>query len=432
MHEELGEADQQMLERIEKAHFNYFVEQSNPVTGLTKDRSRESSAASIAAIGFSLTAYGVAVEKGWVKRDAAARYTEKVLSTLWQGKQGPEPSGVCGDHGFYYHFLNPTSGLRDDHCELSTIDTTLLLAGVLYCRNFYRQDTDREIAIRDYAEKIYRRVDWNWAARGTDEISMGWTPEHGFIKKNWSGYDEASLLCLLAMGSPTHATPASTWVKYMASAKIGSPYGRRQMQFGPLFGHQYTQVWIDMRNLHNDTTKKIGLDFFQNSRLATLSQHDYFIDNPEKFDAYGELDWGLTACDGPGDINKSIDGRKRRFYNYVARGYPKIPPCPDDGTIAPTAAAASLPFAPEIVLPTLRHWLKDRPEIFGKIGFYDAFNPTFDRSKPSGWVDAECIGIDQGPILLMVENYRSGSVWKIMEKDPYLQKGLKAAGFTKE
>jgi len=425
----LSGADEKMLDQIQRAHFEYFLRQSDNVSGLTKDRSRQNSAASIAAVGFSLTAFGVAVDHGWISRELAADYTLKVLNTLWSGKQGSEPRGVNGNHGFFYHFLNCQTGERDDSCELSTIDTTLLLAGVLFCKNYYTAHSAKETQIRNLADKIYRRVDWNWAAHNTDRISMGWTPEHGFIERNWTGYDEASLLCLLAMGSPTHPTPASTWQKYMATAKIGSPYGRKQMQFGPLFGHQYTQVWIDMRELQNATTKKVGFDFFQNSRAATLTQHDYAIDNPLKYDGYSALDWGLTACDGPGSIDKIVGGRKRKFYNYVARGYPSVPPSPDDGTIAPTAAAASLPFAPEIVLPTLRHWLKKRPEIFSSIGFRDAFNPTFDRSEPSGWVDPECIGIDQGPIVLMIENYRSASVWKVMARDSYIQTALKQAGF---
>ncbi len=427
----LTEADNKMLEQIQKAHFQYFLQQSNSTTGLTKDRSRENSACSIAAVGFSLTSYGVAANHGWITREQAADYSLKVLNTLITGKQGNEAKGVNGNQGFFYHFLDCQTGLRDDSCELSTIDTTLLLAGVLYSKNYFTADSAKESKIRDLAEKIYRRVDWNWAAHNADRISMGWTPERGFIERNWTGYDEASLLCLLAMGSPTYATPPSTWHKYMASGKIGSPYGRRQMQFGPLFGHQYTQVWVDMRQLENATTKIIGHDFFQNSRKATLTQYDYAIKNSLKYDGYSALDWGLTACDGPGSIDKVVGGRKRKFYNYVARGYPSIPPSPDDGTIAPTAAAGSLPFAPEIVMPTLRHWLKKRPEIFCEIGFKDAFNPTFEQSKPSGWVDSECVGIDQGPILLMIENYRTGSVWKVMEKDPYIQAGLKKAGFVK-
>ncbi len=176
------------------------------------------------------------------------------------------------------------------------------------------------------------------------------------------------------------------------------------------------------------TNKKLGFDYFQNSRQAALAQHEYAIANPQKWNGYGSLDWGLTASDGPADVTKTVDGKEREFHTYNARGFPNAP---DDGTIAPTAAASSLPFVPEIVMPTLRHWLNDRPEIFGRLGFQDAFNPTFDATKPSGWVDRETLGIDQGPILLMAENYRNGSIWQTMTKDQNLATALDKAGFTR-
>ena len=215
----------------------------------------------------------------------------------------------------------------------------------------------------------------------------------------------------------------------MSTAKVSEPYGHKSLEFGPLFAHQYSQVWLDLRGMMDATAKKVGFDYFQNSRRATLAQHDYAIQNPLNFSEYGAHDWGLTASDGPGDVTKTVNGQQREFHSYNARGFPNAP---DDGTIAPTAAASSLPFAPEIVLPTLRHWYNDRPEILGHLGFSDAFNPTFDTSKPSGWVDKETLGIDQGPILLMTENYRNRSIWQTMKDDPYFQTGFNRAGFTRE
>ncbi|MBI2809695.1 MAG: hypothetical protein HYX67_02530 [Candidatus Melainabacteria bacterium] len=202
--------------------------------------------------------------------------------------------------------------------------------------------------------------------------------------------------------------------------------GQKSLEFGPLFGHQYTQVWMDYRGIKDATNQKLGFDYFENSRRAAQAQHAYAVANPMGWKGYGSLDWGLTASDGPGDVVKNIDGKPVEFKSYNARGFPNAP---DDGTIAPTAAASSLPFVPELVLPTLKHWYNDRPEIVGPLGFQDAFNPTFDATKPSGWVDRETLGIDQGPILLMTENFRTGMVWGKMKGDPYLTTALKKAGF---
>jgi hypothetical protein len=422
-------ADQVMLEGMQKAHFEYFKKYSDPDTGLTKDRSTDQSPASVAAVGFSLTAHGVAADHGWVTREQAADYTLKVLNTLWSAKQGSEAQGTSGDHGFFYHFLDPKTGTRAGENEISTIDTALLMSGVLFSKNYFNGNTPKETQIRELSDNLYRRVDWNWALTQKGELSMGWTPEHGFIPATWQGYNEAPILLLLGIGSPTHPLPPSTWDTYMSTAKVSENYGQKGLEFGPMFGHQYPQIWLDFRGIRDAVSKKNGFDYFENSRRAVLAQHEYAIHNPQHFRGYGDKDWGLTASDGPGDVTKTVDGKPVQFYSYMARGFPNAP---DDGTIAPTAAAASLPFAPEIVLPTLRHWINDRPEIVGPVGFQDAFNPTFEPSKPSGWVDKQTLGIDQGPILLMTENYLTGSIWQRMKADPYLTTGLKEAGFTKQ
>jgi len=424
----LDAADEAILEKVQKAHFQYFRENSDPLTGLTKDRSTEQSAASIAAVGFSLTAHGVAADHGWISRDEAANYTSRVLNTLWNTKQGPEPQGTSGDHGLFYHFIDPKTGTRAGQNEVSTIDTALLMAGVLYSKNYFKGDSAKEAEIRDVADKLYNRVDWKWATNDSGRLSMGWTPENGPLPYDWQAYNEAQILHILALGSPTHGLPSSAWDTYMSTAKSSNQYGHTSLEFGPLFAHQYTQVWLDMRGRVDATAKKLGFDYFQNSRQATLAQHQYAIANPQKWNGYGHLDWGLTASDGPGDLTKEVDGTNRQFFSYNARGFPNAP---DDGTIAPTAAAASLPFAPEIVMPTIKHWLSDRPEIFGPVGFADAFNPTFDTSKASGWVDTDSLGIDQGPILLMAENYRKQSIWQVMKNDPYVQAGMNSAGFSR-
>ncbi|CAN5264134.1 hypothetical protein BH10CYA1_BH10CYA1_36110 [soil metagenome] len=422
----LSAEEQQMLDKIQRAHFEYFKQQSDPDTGLTKDRSTDSSPASIAAVGFSLTAHPVAVSRGWISREEATDYTLKVLKNLSESPQGPAANGTSGDHGFFYHFLDPKTGLRQGENELSTVDTALLMGGVLFAKNFYDGNSPKEIQIRELADNLYKRVDWPWALNAEGRLSMGWSPEHGFISSDWQAYNEAQILLLLAMGSPTHPLPASAWDNFMSTSKVVEMNGQKSLEFGPLFGHQYTQVWMDYRGIKDATNQRLGFDYFENSRRAAIAQHEYAVANPKGWKGYSSLDWGLTASDGPGDVVKNIDGKPVEFKSYNARGFPNAP---DDGTIAPTAAASSLPFVPELVLPTLKHWFNDRPEIVGPFGFQDAFNPTFDATKPSGWVDGETIGIDQGPILLMTENYRTGMVWNRMKKDPYLSGALKKAGF---
>lgn len=422
----LSAEEQQMLDKMQRAHFEYFRQESDANTGLTKDRSTDTSPASIAAVGFSLTAHPVAVSRGWISRDEATDYTLKVLKNLSETPQGPEAKGTSGDHGFFYHFLDPKTGLRQGENELSTVDTALLMGGVLFAKNYFDGNSPKEAQIRELADHLYKRVDWPWALNAEGRLSMGWTPEHGFISSDWQAYNEAQILLLLAMGSPTHPLPESAWEKFMATSNIVEMNGQKSLEFGPLFGHQYTQIWMDYRGINDSTNRKLGFDYFENSRRAAIAQHEYAVANPKGWKGYSALDWGLTASDGPGNVVKNIDGKPVRFESYSARGFPNAP---DDGTIAPTAAAASLPFAPELVLPTLKHWYNDRPEIVGRLGFQDAFNPTFDATKPSGWVDRETLGIDQGPILLMAENYRTGMVWGKMKSDPYLNAALKKAGF---
>jgi hypothetical protein len=422
-------ADQaSMLETIEQAQFEYFKRESDPVTGLTKDRSTDTSPASIAATGFSLTAYPVAVKHGWVSRDQAADYTLKVLRTLSSAPQGDADRGTSGKNGLFYHFLDPHTGTRTGACEVSTIDTALLMAGVLFSKDYFDQSNSKETEIRNLADQLYKRVDWQWAMEPDGKESMGWTPEKGLMASEWRGMNEGQILMLLGMGSPTHPLPDTAWDSYMSTAQVGTHNGEKSIDFGPLFGHQYMQIWQDFRGIEDATNRKLGFDYFENSRRAVEAQQKYAVDNPQHWRGYGALDWGLSASDGVGDIRKTVDGQERLFFGYGARGFPGAQ---DDGTIAPTAAAASLPFAPDLVLPTLKHWLKDRPEIFGAMGFNDAFNPTFDTTKPSGWVDSDRLGIDQGPILLMTENYRSGFIWNIMRNDPYFNGALQKAGFTK-
>ncbi len=420
-------ADESLLDEVEHAHFNYFIEQTDKQSGLTKDRSAAGSPASIAAVGFALSSYPIGVERGWMSREQAADNCLKALKTLWNAPQGDAAQGDSGTHGFFYHFIDTKSAARAMNCEVSTIDTALLMSGVLFSKDYFNGNSKNEIEIRDLADKLYKRVDWNWALNADNRLSMGWKPESGFIKSDWQGYNEAMIMLVMGLGSPTHPLPADTWNKYTATESISNYAGQKYIQFEPLFGHQYSHSWLDFRGIKDAQNQAIGIDYFENSRRATYAQNYYAQKNPLGFIGYSKLDWGLTACDGPGQVFNRKDGMKTfDFLTYAARG------CPagvDDGTIAPTAAASSIAFAPELVLPTLRHWRTARPEIWSPIGFKDAFNPTAIPTKPSGWVDSDCLGIDQGPIVMMTENYRTGLVWNTMKRDQYMRDGLKRAGF---
>jgi hypothetical protein len=432
----LSYSDRLMLERVQRAHFQHFVEFMDPNTGLVLDRSRASSPASIAATGFALTAYPVAAERGWIRRQDAAAYALKVLRTLWHAPQGPETDGTSGFHGFFYHFLDPSTGLRSAppkfwKCEISSIDTALLMAGVLFARSYFAGDSADELEIRSLADQLYRRVEWDWLLRDTGLIGHGWTPETGMIEYEYRGLNEAMLLYLLALGSPTHAIPARSWTAFIGDSKAETYYDQSFVRCpgSPMFVYQYPHVWVDFRGIADDVNRRLGFDYFENSRRATIAQHRYARHNPLGWKGYDNYTWGLTASDGPmvSDLAATHHEQSPQFLGYSERG---APGGTDDGTIAPTAALGSLPFAPGIVLKTLKRWLRDRPEIFGPRGFFDAFNASFDNTTPSGWVDPDTISIDQGPILLMLENYQSGLVWETMKNEPYLRAGLAQAGFS--
>jgi hypothetical protein len=428
-----------LLADLEERTFRWFWDLADPGTGLIPDRNPTPSFSSVAAVGFGLTAYVVGAERGWVTREEARDRTLHVLRFLWEAPEGPQRTGVTSYKGFFYHFLDMKTGHRFETVELSTIDTTLLLAGALTCQSYFDRNDPSEAAIRDLAEKLYRRVDWTWAQVRPPAVSHGWKPESGFIISDWKGYNEAMILYVLALGSPTHPVGPEAWQAWTSTYEWHRYFGQEHLTFGPLFGHQYSHVWIDFRGIQDEYMRGKGIDYFENSRRAAYSQQTYAIKNPGGWRGYGEKLWGLTASDGPLDITLKIDGRNRTFHTYWARGA-SPQELTDDGTLVPTAAVASLPFAPEIVLPTIREMRHRYGEhLYGRYGFLDAFNPTFDVDvKPQhgkvvrglGWFDTDYLGIDQGPIMAMIENYRSDLIWGLMRKNPHIRRGLERAGFS--
>jgi hypothetical protein len=429
-----------ILSDLARRTFEFFWKTTNPANGLAPDHWPSPAPCSIAAVGFALTAYPIGVENGWVSRQAARSRVLTTLKFLHDLPQGPAREGVAGLNGFFYHFLDMQTGLRAKQCELSTVDTTLLLGGVLFCAGWFDRHQADEAEIRRLALALYERVDWAWAVRRRPLICMGWTPETGWIAADWRGYCEAMLVYLLGLGSPTHPIGNDAWSGWCAtySRHWRQLWGQEHLTFPPLLGHQYSHVWVDFRGIQDAFMRSKGIDYFENSRRAALAQKAYAQANPGGWSGYGGDIWGLTACDGPGPLTASVGGRRRLITSYWARGVNATGSL-DDGTIAPTAAVASLPFAPDIVMPAISALKRRYSATFGGYGFFDAFNPSVRRGEvirrgrldpKAGWVDSDYIGIDQGPILAMFENWRTGLVWRVMRANPYLRRGLTRAGFS--
>ena len=374
---------EELLDKLQRDTFEYFLIESNRANGMVPDNTRTGSHASIAAIGFALTAYTIGVERGFITR---AEAIERTLTTLrfFRDSEQSEEADATGYKGFYYHFLYMDTGRRAWESELSTIDSAFLLAGMLASAAYFDADAPEEREIRSLAEELYARADWQWALNAGETVSMGWKPECGFLPYRWEGYNEALILYVLALASPAHPIPAASYKAQTRTYCWKHLYGLEFLYAGPLFIHQLSHMWIDFRGIQDEFMREKGIDYFENSRRATYAQQQYAIRNPLGYKGYNEHCWGITASDGPGPTRMKIDGIERRFFDYTARG---IPHGPDDGTIAPWAAIASLPFAPEIVLPTLQHFNEVYPEVTSKYGFKCSFNPTFESGSKQAGLD---------------------------------------------
>jgi hypothetical protein len=416
------------LEKLQSESFDYFIHEVNPINGLILDKTAANWPASIAATGLALACYPIAVERGFMSRAKAIEITLNTLRFFWNSPQGPEPDAT-GYKGFYYHFLDMKTGRRAWACELSTVDTTFLLAGMLTAGGYFDGNTAEEQEIRTLADALYCRADWQWAQNQDATVTHGWKPESGFLPYRWQGYDEAMLLYILGLGSPTHPLPQNSYTAWADTYEWKNFYGYDYLYAGSLFTHQLSHIWIDFRDIQDAFMREKVSDYFENSRRATYVQQQYAIHNPLDFVGYKACCWGITASDGPGPDSFKINGIERQFYNYLARC---VPYGPDDGTIAPWAAITSLPFAPDIVLPMIEHCIYDlRLKEGNRYGFKATFNRTYQsKSHPSGWISQWHYGINQGPIVLMTENYRTGLVWSLMRSCPYIINGLKRAGFS--
>jgi len=430
-----------LFDELAERTFRFFWDTANPANGLVPDRWPTPSFCSIAAVGFALSAYPIGVERGWIDRSQARARTLATLRFFDAAPSGPAPRGVSGHQGFFYHFLDMQSGLRFGDVELSSVDTALLHLGMLHAAAWFDGADPDEATIRRLATRIVDRADWPWFQKPSGAIAMGWHPGQGFIARDWTGYNEGMMVYVLALGSGGHPIADGGWDAWTRTYPgfWRGAGATRHLAFAPLFGHQYSQMWIDFRGIRDAPMRAAGFDYFENSRRATYANRAYCIANPGGFAGYGRDLWGLTACDGPGDVSGDVGGRRRSFHGYAARGPIGQPDGLDDGTIAPTAAIGSLAFAPEIGVPAaqaMRAYAGGK--LWGRYGFIDSFNPGFHGLTPEkgrvdprfGWIDDDYLGIDQGPILGAIANHRDGAIWRAMRRSPTIRRGLMRAGFT--
>ncbi len=407
--------DESLLENTSRQAFTYFEEHANPENGLVADSSRPHSPASIAATGMALSLYPIAVERGWWNRQHALQITLNTLRFFADSMQSEAPDAT-GNRGFFYHFLDMRGGKRAWKSELSSIDSALLFAGMLTARAYFDRDTPDEREVRERADELFASADWNWMCNESDAVSLGWRPKRGFLPYQWRGYNEGLLISILGLGSPTHPLPNENYREWCSTYKWKTIYGHEFLYAGPLFIHQFPQMWLDLRGRPDAWMRAHDCDYFENSRRATYVQREYARRNPRGWVGYSEENWGISASDGPGPASRLYNEKIRQFYGYAARG---VPWGADDGTLAPWAAIASLPFAPDIVLP-LMHQMSAR-----HLDFEATHNPSFDD-----WECSVRLAINQAPMVAMIENYRSRLLWDLLRDCDVMQRGLARAGFA--
>ena len=398
----LSDEDSHFLNDLEQRSFRYFWEQAGP-TGIVRDRALADGSkinppnfhvGSAAATGFGLTALCIAADHGWIPRQEAL---ERVLTTLrFLADRAPR------EHGWFYHWMDPETGERVWDSEISSIDSALLLAGVLTAGEYFSGDP----VITSLALSIYDAVDFQWMLNGDKYLlSHGWTPESGFIKYRWDSYSELMILYVLAIGSPTHPIPPESW--YAWKRPEIDYNGIRYITGGPLFIHQYSQAWLDMRKLRENSPNSV--DWFQNSADATTAEREFCYSLAKQFPSYADGLWGITASD--------------RSMGYTVWGEPPRS-AHIDGTVVPSAPGGSLMFAPEITLPALWQMYREfGSRVYRRYGFVDAFDPT------DGWIGRDVIGIDAGITLLSAENLQTGFVWRYFMESPPVARAIQKIGF---
>ena len=420
-----------LLDRFQKTSYQYFAEQRNPANGLVRDKTAADWPSSIAVVGMALSAYPVGVERGYTSRSDAVAITLTTLRFFASSEQSDGPDAT-GYRGFYYHFLDMQSGRRAWKSELSSIDTAILAAGMLTAAAYFDGENAEEAEIRSLATELYERVEWRWMLGRQKTLAHGWKPERrAFLRHRWQGFDESLILQVLALGSPSHAIDPSCYAAWTSSFEWISYEGIEYLYAGPLFIHHLSQMWLDLRGSRDAFMRSKNSDYFENTRRATLAQQRYAVANPLGLPHLGALCWGISASDGPGPAIGTINGTRHVFFDYLARGAPYGP---DDGTLSPSAVLGSLPFAPEIVLPTIVNLFDLFLKASSPYGFRSSVNLLAKAEGQPGpvWVSNYRFGINEGPAVLMTENYRTGLIWKVMRNCTPIVAGLRAAGFSRD
>ncbi len=416
--------DAALLDALQRAAFDYFLQQVNPDNGLIADTSRPGSPVSIAVVGFGLSTYPIGVEHGWISREDAVQHSLRALRFFHESDQSGA-ADATGYKGFYYHFLDQQSGKRVWRSELSMIDTALLIAGALTSAMYFDGDDAEEVALRATVDRLYRRIDWRWSQDGGATIMQGWKPESGFLHYGWEGYSEAIVLYALAMGSPTYPVLADCYQAWTVTYQWENLYGHDYLYAGPLFVHQFSHAWVDLRGIRDPFMRDRDCDYFENSRRAVHVQREYARINPLGHTGMDSDCWGLSAGDGPSDELPN-ESRPRRLFGYSARG---VPYGPDDGTLSPPAVLACLPFDPALALRGIRTMLQRYPQIACDMRLSSGINPGLRTADGMLWTSAGHYGLDQGIVAMMIENHRSQLIWRLMRTCPYLISGLRRAGF---
>lgn len=421
----LALSDDALLDRLERGAFDYFARYADPQTGLVADTSRKGSPCSIAAVGFALSCYPIAVERGWVSRAAAAALTLKTLRFFWNSAQSDQVDST-GFKGFYYHFLDMQNGRRVWQCELSLVNTTLLMAGVLTAGSYFAGPGE-EAEIRELSDALYSRVDWHWAQNGQDTVSQGWKPECGFLHYGWEGYNEATIVYVLGISSPRYPLPAASFAGWTITYQWENLLDQDVLYCGPLFTHLFSHAWIDYRGIRDHFMCERNSDYFENTRRTIALHREYGARNPHGYQGYDRNLWGITAGDGPsaGEMHQK-NRRDRRFFGYMSRG---VPYGPDDGTLAPWAMLATVPFGAEAALMGTRHLLHAYPQVCMDDRFCSGFNATLTTAD-GAWLSEGWYGLDQGLLVMMIENHRTGLIWQLTRGCPVIRAGLIGAGFS--
>ena len=389
---------EKLLKKELKGSYKFFIKEANTNQkskgyGLIRDKSQISlEIASIASVGYGLAALVIGVERKWISFSKAYNRASKTLDTFLNHMEAT--------HGFFYHFINMETAKREWNCEVSIIDTGIFICGALLAGEYFKGEVHKK------AEKLYQNIDWNWYRdEKKNQFYMGYSPEQGF-SGHWDMYAEQLMLYLLAVASPTHPVEVSMYEDFEKPVTDYEEIKNIVYTYcGTLFTYQYSHAWIDFRNKEDQQ----GIDWFENSKKATLANRKYCIKNSKKYKTFGENSWGLTACVGPKGYSGEF-GAKPAKSNLEG----------NDGTISPSGAAGSIVFTPELSIQALEYYYNHFPKIWGSYGFKDAYN--LENEKP--WYAKECIGIDKGTSMLMIENYLTGLIWKYFMQNKYIQKGL--------